>query len=63
MPLYVTEQQVSELLTPAEARVAVEACFEASITDRRSWCAQNTSARANGTTDGSSRFSTRTDRS
>lgn len=28
MPLYVNEQQVSDLLTPAEARVAVEACFD-----------------------------------
>ena len=28
MPAYVTEQQVAELLTPAEARVAVRASFE-----------------------------------
>lgn len=28
MPLYVTEQQVAELLTPAEAFAAVEACFD-----------------------------------
>jgi alanine dehydrogenase len=28
MPLYVTEQQVSELLTPADAIAAVEACFD-----------------------------------
>jgi alanine dehydrogenase len=28
MPLYVTEQQVSELLTPADAFAAVEACFD-----------------------------------
>lgn len=27
MPVYVTEQQVSELLTPADAIAAVEACF------------------------------------
>ena len=28
MPLYVTEQQVAELLTPAEAFASVEACFD-----------------------------------
>jgi len=28
MPVYVTEQQVSELLTPADAAAAVEACFD-----------------------------------
>ena len=28
MPVYVTEQQVSELLTPADAIAAVEACFD-----------------------------------
>jgi ornithine cyclodeaminase/alanine dehydrogenase-like protein (mu-crystallin family) len=28
MPLYLTEQQVSELLTPADAITAVEACFD-----------------------------------
>lgn len=28
MPLYVTEQRVSELLTPADAIAAVEACFD-----------------------------------
>lgn len=28
MPLYVTEQQVSELLTPTDAMTAVEACFD-----------------------------------
>ena len=28
MPLYLTEQQVSELLTPADAIAAVEACFD-----------------------------------
>jgi len=28
MPLYLTEQQVSELLSPAEAHAAVEACFQ-----------------------------------
>jgi ornithine cyclodeaminase/alanine dehydrogenase len=28
VPLYITEQQVSELLTPADAMTAVEACFD-----------------------------------